>query len=377
MEIALQKTMAFILFICIGVLMKQKFRSPDEINGLKKIILNLALPAMIFAALLRVDIDPQLLLLPVLAITFNGIIFYIGPMLLRLSGLRSDSQTGRTARILLPSLAPGLSCFPFITEFLGETFLAKAAMADLGNKIFVLVMLYITAMQWYYRQNPGNIRKGTARIKELLSVLVKEPVNMVILVAVCCIGFGISLREFPVSIREVIERTGTMMTPLVLLFIGLAIKIRKAQFRIILSLLFTRAGVSLLPVVLGCMLFRVSPEDVLLAVAFVLSSCSFWPFVHISGISQAEIRDSGREKTFDSDFALAILAFSLPISTLLILGILSCGPFFSSPVHLTGLAVFLLITGWIPSLFRHIMFRFKLPSPVFQKFTTHKPNNNK
>ena len=48
------KALSFILFIVIGILLKSKFTSKEEVNGLKKIILLLALPATIFIALLKI-----------------------------------------------------------------------------------------------------------------------------------------------------------------------------------------------------------------------------------------------------------------------------------------------------------------------------------
>jgi len=61
METTIQKTILFIIFIGIGFILKRKFTTKAEIQGLKKIILNLALPATIFIALMGVEIDRNLL----------------------------------------------------------------------------------------------------------------------------------------------------------------------------------------------------------------------------------------------------------------------------------------------------------------------------
>jgi malate permease and related proteins len=80
---------------------------------------------------------------------------------------------------------------------------------------------------------------------------------------------------------------------------------------------------------------------ILLAVVVPLSSCSFWPFAHISGINLKE-DDKGLSKdrkTFDMNLAVLILAFSLPLSTILVMGILASGEFFAhtSTLLITGL----------------------------------------
>ena len=172
MDLTLQKTLTFILFIGIGLLLKLKFNSKEELNGIKKIILNLALPATIFIALLGVKIDATLLSLPFLALFLNIAVFLGFPYILPITGIAKDSPEGRTASLLVASLAPGLTCFPFVLEFLGEEYLAKVAMADLGNKVFVLIVLYLVAMNWYYRKRAIVKTSNGKKIKSLVLAMI-------------------------------------------------------------------------------------------------------------------------------------------------------------------------------------------------------------
>ncbi|HEA28662.1 MAG TPA: permease, partial [Leeuwenhoekiella sp.] len=94
-------------------------------------------------------------------------------------------------------MAPGLSCFPFILEFLGDDYLAKAAMADLGNKVFVLLILYVVAMRWYYALNKQTQRSNATKIKDLLITLVSEPVNLFIGAALILVFLGINSKTLP------------------------------------------------------------------------------------------------------------------------------------------------------------------------------------
>ena len=165
MDVGIQKTIVFLFFIFIGIVLKVKFKSKEEITGIKKIILNLALPATIFIALLGVKVELHLLLLPLLALGLNFILFFAMPFILPLMGIGKGTSDYRTARLLVPSLAPGLSSFPFILEFLGDEYLAKAAMSDLGNKVFVLFFLYLVAMNWHYGLQSSEKRKGGTKLK--------------------------------------------------------------------------------------------------------------------------------------------------------------------------------------------------------------------
>ncbi|MEZ4809712.1 MAG: permease [Allomuricauda sp.] len=346
MDISLQKTIVFLFFILIGVLLKVKFQSKEELSGIKKIILNLALPATIFIALLGIKVELHLLLLPLFALGLNILLFLAMPLLLPLMGIQKKSPEYRTARLLVPSLAPGLSCFPFVLEFLGEPFLAKAAMADLGNKFFVLICLYFVAMGWHYNLQSKQFEKGVAKAIPMLKAMVSEPVNIFIGVALLLLTFGLTKDSLPFFLSETLEKLSLIMTPLVLLFIGLAVKIKRKQFFQIFSLLCVRAGLVLL---IGAGFVALAgvqtPGNILLILAFGLSACSFWPYAHIAVVDGLEMDASPREKTFNSDFGIAILALSFPLSTMLILGVLNSGSFFFSTFNIFAAAGLLLSVG--------------------------------
>lgn len=356
MEFTLQKTITFILFILIGVLLKLKFKSKEELNGIKKIILNLALPATIFIALLGIEIDTSLLVLPILALALNFSLFLGLPYILPLLGLKKDTPDYRTAHLLVASLAPGLSCFPFVLEFLGEAYLAKVAMADLGNKIFVLIILYIIAMNWHYsHQRTRTSVHKSSKLKSLLWAMVSEPVNLFIVLALILVSLGFSMESLPIFIGELLNRLSIIMTPLVLLFIGLAVKIKKKHLTKLISLLFLRAGFA----VLICGMFitisgTMIQGEILVMLAFGLSACSFWPFAHISVVEVQEKELPQQKRTFNTTFAINILALSFPISTLLILGILSSGSIFSSALPVFSLSAALLFLGFIPLIIKRV-----------------------
>lgn len=349
---AIVKAISFLTFIIIGFLFKKKFTHKDEINGIKKIILLLALPATIFIALLKINLNVSLLLLPLVAIAFNIFLFLVTPTLLLILGI-TDKKIINTSKILIPSLAPGLSCFPLILEFLGESYLAKAAMADLGNKFFVLFILYLLAIKWHYNNNPAKPEPILIKLKSLAKVILFEPVNIFILVALLFVFSGISMVNLPLFIQDVLNRLSEMMTPLVLLFIGLAVSIKKKQFMEIFSLLMLRYGLTLF--VIGGIISILSiplEKDILFIISFALSACSFWPFAHISSIAHKEKDLPSDRKTFDVDFALSILALSLPLSTILILGILMTGNTFAYFGNVLMLSIFIMFLGIATPLYK-------------------------
>ncbi|GGG38036.1 hypothetical protein GCM10011414_04210 [Croceivirga lutea] len=342
------------MFIGIGFILKSKFSSKAEIAGLKKIILNLALPATIFIALLSVDINKELLLFPVMALALNGILYLSTSLFLPILGMKKGTPNYNTARLLFASLAPGLSCFPFVLEFLGESYLAKVAMADLGNKVFVLIILYLIAMQWYLKNNAKTTKFNTAKLLDLLKTLAFEPVNLFIMGALVLMAFGLHLENLPFVFSDILSRISLLMTPLVLLFIGLAVNIKKNQFAQLFSLLSIRAAISFLLIGILALIIPMETNTVLLALAFALSACSFWPYAHIASVDALELAKADADKTFNSNMAISILALSFPLSTILIMGVLNSGNLFSNTISLFIASVVLFVVGSLPVLFNKI-----------------------
>ena len=357
MSPALQKTLSFILLIVIGLLLKKKIPKKDQLGGIKTLILSIALPAMIFIALLKVKVDPALLSLPILALAFNLFMFFSARYIMAWMGYSAGSPQLRTLMMLMPSLAPGLSCFPFIIEYLGEESLAWAALADVGNKIFGLILLYLVAMHWYQKLYARqNVESG--RLKGLILSLIKEPVNLVIVTAIMFLAVGWNMGTLPLFIQDAIARMSSLMTPMILIFIGLAVNVKWKEVKMIFNLLFWRAGMALcLSALVLTLVPMPSISAALVLVVFPLSSCSFWPFAHMCAVEELENKNSDEAliqtgRTFDTAFALNILAFSLPFSTTLILTILSFGEFFAQPTSVGILGLAFLGICIIPVLFR-------------------------
>ncbi|MEM6736210.1 MAG: permease [Bacteroidota bacterium] len=341
----MEKTFGLLLMIGLGVALKMKIKHPDQLKGIKVLILSLALPATIFVALLKVDLRSDLLVLPLLGLFINLILFFFFqlslPLFPGLSGKRK-----RTLLMLLPSLAPGLSCFPFISEYLGDEPLAFAALVDVGNKFFVLIVLYILSMRWFLKLNSEFSNGKNGSIQQMILKMFSEPINMVMIVALFMLGLNLNLDALPESISSVFLRLSSIMAPLVLLFIGLAVKIKLNQIGNILQFLSWRSGLSfIISAIFIYFIPDLSSTLILLAVVFPQSSCSFWPFAHMTLVNDKE---KSEMKTFEIDFALQVLACSLPFSSLVIMGSLSFPVITSNPTYLVILGSLLLTAAFIP-----------------------------
>jgi hypothetical protein len=86
------------------------------------------------------------------------------------------------------------------------------------------------------------------------------------------------------------------------------------------------------------LLLLLPPQDMaltLLIIVFPQSACSFWPFAHMASVSELESKADvpAKNKIFDLEFAMNILACSLPFSVMLIVAVYSFGEFFTHITH--------------------------------------------
>jgi len=351
MNFALQNTLELLLIIGLGLLLQKKIAKQD-LKGVKTVILSVALPAVIFVALLKIKLESSLLIFPILALSFNLIMLLASKYILSASLPKKEESKKRTVMMLMPSLAPGLSCFPFIVVYLGDDSLALAALADVGNKIFGLILLYMLAMHWYHKRAIKNLKASTSsKLRSLALALIKEPINMVIIIGLLLLALGLNMESLPVFLQNTIQKLKILMTPLVLLFIGMAVRIKSGEFGLILSFLTRRAGITFCLSAIFVFLFpALSPALILLLVVFPQSACSFWPFAHMSAVNSLEEKDEHQSPTFDINFAVNILACSLPFSTILIISVFSFSEFFVDPKVLLAAGITMLTLSFLPHL---------------------------
>lgn len=350
MNEALLKTLELLLIIAIGYALQRKLRNKGSLQGIKTIILSIALPATIFLALLKINLDASLLFLPILALGFNLIMFGAAVYLLPLIFEAENDKIHRTRSLLLPSLAPGLSCFPFIMAYLGDDQLAIAALADVGNKVFGLILLFIVAMYWHRRyctlqEESSHLQK----LKDLFVSLFSEPINIIIVLAIVLLSAGVTLTDLPMLAQNIAKKLSLIMVPLILLFIGLSVRIGFGDFLKMIQLLTWRSGMAFCLSGIALAIFpQLAFPMAILLVVFPQSSCSFWPFAHMCSVGNIEEKEGQPDTTFDQNYAINILACSLPFSTCIIIGIFYLGEVLINPLLCIGIGTAMIAVAVIP-----------------------------
>ena len=192
----------------------------------------------------------------------------------------------------------------------------------------------------------------SSKIKDLLITMAEEPVNMAIIVAIIMLSLGLNFNSLPEFIQMSIDKLSLMMTPLVLLFIGISVRLTRQQVKTITSMLFFRSGLAFL--FSAVLLLLLPVEDLgtrLLIVVFVQSACSFWPYAHMVTVGRLEDKvNNQNNRTFDLDFAMNLLACSLPFSVTLVLIIYSSGEFFAHAYTAFGSSALFIMLSAVPLL---------------------------
>lgn len=394
-----QKAIALGLLIAIGYVLKGKFPDPSSVKTLRTLILNVALPATIFLSTLSIDTDLNLALLPSFAIAINLVLIIVGFGLTYLFMRDNSPPQVRALALLFPSLAPGLTVYPFIEQFLGRDGLAWAALADVGNKLFVLVGLYTLAFVWYQRSQSAQMQAATrsapqslprsAQWLNIVRFLVTEPVNIAIVAGLGLAFFHVTPDALPPAVFSAVNSVAACATPLILIYIGLSLNLKSLQLGKTLAILLARSGVGFLISAAAIALLRpTEPEALMLFVALPQASCSLWPLLHATTINlqavapqapptssvtstvvsgeSVQSTDSGNssEPFFDVEFATALLALSFPFSISVLMLVFSNGMRFTHPLSLglAGLAGLLgcAIAGFYCCLPIRIRFPFKM-----------------
>ena len=351
------KTLSLLLLILIGFIFQKKIKGKEQLDGIRTIILSLALPATIFIALLQINFESGLIVIPILSLSFNILLYLLMDKLPLQPIFNIPVSQYRTLIMLVPSLAPGLSCFPFIMEYSGQSALAMAALADVGNKIFVLIISYTIAMKWYYEVNKKHTENESFKTLDMIKSMVNEPVNMVIIISILMLIFGLNYQSLPQVITLGIDKLSLLMTPLILLFIGLSVRLTWSQAKVILSFLFFRSGIAFALSAIVLYFFPVSDvSTILLIIVFPQSACSFWPYAHMVLVGKIESKlpanqHSVKTKTFDQDFAMNVLACSMPLSVIIIMIVYASGNVFTTMAPILSSSGILLLASVLIPLF--------------------------
>lgn len=228
----------------------KKLVSEQSILDIKKIIVNTALPAILFSSFLSVDI--QLNYIWFIPVTFGYcvLLYYFGAFLHH----RFDKK-GDYFPFLITGFEYGMMGVSLFAAAYGLDRLGKFAVVDLGQELFI----WFVYVAWLSKKRDGSSNTG-----ELLKKFVSSPVIISIFSGILLNLLGLSEKigsiPFVSGLLTSIDLLGSITVPLILLVVGYGIQIDMSEFFYSARVIFIRLAINI-PIAL--LLNRFFVEDIL------------------------------------------------------------------------------------------------------------------
>ena len=217
---AFSKVLPIFLLILLGVLLRRiRLVRPETIEDVKKLVVNVTLPCVLFLAFSQVSIELHYLLIVVTVFVACWLVLLAGR---RLHGpLRIDS---RYMPSLLTGFEAGMMGYAIYGAVYGLDNIWKFGIVDLGQVLFVFFVLV-----------PGlkRLSTGASSFRDTLVGFLKTPVIVAILAGLLFNQTGLSnfvgQSVIGGSVLETLRLIGAMTTPLVAIAIGYELQLRAGE----------------------------------------------------------------------------------------------------------------------------------------------------
>ncbi|MFB6214339.1 MAG: AEC family transporter [Candidatus Bipolaricaulia bacterium] len=237
-----------ILLIAGGKLLQQfDFLSRKAVDGIKDIVVNIGLPALLFTAFSSVKFQPKYL--AVFAFMFGLCVglFYLGKLIARIFNIES-----RIFPFMMTGFEAGMLGYPVFQATFGESELFKFAIVDFGQVTFVFLVFV-----------PLLIRMAQEKSEKESPVLMflKSPPVIGILFGLLfgTLGVfeGVSKGEFTNVILTTLNYLGALVVPLICLVIGYELQFNpKGLKKALLTTVIRLTVLVVVGVALGGLIFR-------------------------------------------------------------------------------------------------------------------------
>lgn len=236
---AFSKVLPVILLFILGAFLRRtRFLDESTVGGLKKLVVNITLPAVLFLAFAGVDLEARHL--AIVGLVFAGCVLALlaGRLIGRPVGLPSPYFP-----TLMTGFEAGMMGYAIFAAVYGAANIFNFAVVDLGQVVFVFFVL----VPFVQRLSTGAISFG-----QTLVGFLRTPVIIAIFLGIVFNRLGLEpiLRAWPPTdaIFVTLALLGAVTTPLIALVIGYEVRLQRAALlkpakAIALRLLFwTPAG---------------------------------------------------------------------------------------------------------------------------------------
>ena len=243
----LNQVLPIILLISLGYWIRhKKFLTENGIEELRKLVVNLALPAVLFISFLNVELKAAYFVIFGFTFSLCVLLFLLGKWLRNQWNIRHDYFPYLTTGFEYGMLGISLFGAAYGLEKIGYI-----AVVDLGHEIFIwFVFLPLLLIKRDGAQNPTEILKSFLSAPVVIAILAGIFFNI--------LGGQEWLYQLPImgAMMAAFEFLADLTVPLILIIVGYGIKIDRAGLEEALPVVITRLGI-LIPLALILNIFLI------------------------------------------------------------------------------------------------------------------------
>jgi predicted permease len=237
----ISRILPIIILLLIGYwLQKRKMISQETVVDLKKLVVNLSLPALLFLSFLNMDLQARYFWLVPVIFGFCFLMYFLGTILHRALHVK-----GEYFPFLTTGFEYGMTGVSLFVAAYGLEHLGKFALIDLGQETFIW-FVYVALL---IHKRDGETKPG-----QLIKMFATSPVIIAILAGLILNFLGLPdwIDSVPLAggIIGAIELLGSITIPVILIVIGYGIHLDMQEFvysaRVILIRLLISIPVALL-----------------------------------------------------------------------------------------------------------------------------------
>lgn len=218
----INRVLPILLLIILGYWIRRThFVSESTIDDIKKLVINFALPSVLFLSFLNIQLELKYLVLFIILFMLCMLLYWLGKFLKRQFNIQHTYFPFVTTGFEYGMLGISLFGAAYGLENIGYI-----AIVDLGHEFFIWsVFLALLLMQ----------RDGIQDPKLLIKSFLKSPVSIAILLGILLNIMGVKdlLYQLPVTgaLMETLKYLGSLTIPLILIIVGYGIKFDRLGFK--------------------------------------------------------------------------------------------------------------------------------------------------
>lgn len=234
----IQTALPVFLALALGMLCRKKsFISREGVDALKKVVLNITLPAVLVNAFASAQYSLNTLVVPVLMYGLCCVALALGVVIIRISGMKS-----RLAPFLATGFEAGMLGYALFALLFPKESASEIAILDLGHSVFVFTLFKVLLC-------------GKRDAKVVVKDMVSTPILWAILVGVLLGATGLYGKLQSWGVAGVLDATTSFISAptgmIILLAVGYDLVLKEISWKKTGGLILMRLAV--MAVFLGCL----------------------------------------------------------------------------------------------------------------------------